>query len=517
MTRSCRMVTRWLGAGAVLAMAVGCGGGDENDAATAKKTAELATKGMLEQAERIKKGETKGVSQPAPEQKGETKSSEPTKPEPKPEPDKKGEPKSGQGAVGTPARSIDARQLEEVVKEEVKGGESSQGPSPFTYLWAASRPELIKDEPLSVTPPRGLQPLTPKVFVPAANLITKGKYELGRQLYFEPRVSLDGTVSCATCHNPAKGWTDGMAVAIGIDGQTGGRSAPTVLNTVYGKSMFWDGRAPSLEGQSQGPPQNPIEMGKQSYEQIVMRLRRIKGYTEQFQKVFGTDVTLDGMAKAIATFERVAALSGDSKYDKYNAGDNMALSETEKRGMVLFGLTLNTDDEFQAKVVRQKAKCTLCHVGFNFTDEQFHNLGVGYDPATGKFADLGRWAIDPIGAKNDADLGAFKTPTLRDIEHTAPYMHDGSQETLEQVMDHYDKGGTPNPALDADMKKKLDLTAQEKADVIAFMKALSGQTKTLAELLPTLPTGPDGKTPDPKSALTPPSRKVAVAFHPGPR
>ena len=165
-----------------------------------------------------------------------------------------------------------------------------------------------------------MQPLTPKIYVPAANPITKGKYELGRQLYFDPRVSLDGTVSCATCHNPAKGWTDSMPVSIGIDGQAGSRSAPTVLNTAYGKTMFWDGRAPSLEGQAQGPVQNPIEMGKQSYKEIIERLRKIPGYREQFQKVFGTTVTLDGMAKAIATFERVAALSGNSKYDKYKDG-----------------------------------------------------------------------------------------------------------------------------------------------------------------------------------------------------
>ena len=245
---------------------------------------------------------------------------------------------------------------------------------------------MIKDEPLAVTVPLGLPPLTPKIYVPAANPITKGKYELGRQLYFDPRVSLDGTVSCATCHNPAKGWTDAMAVSIGIAGQTGSRSAPSVLNAAYGKTMFWDGRAPSLEGQAQGPVQNPIEMGKQSYKEIVDRLRNVPAYVEQFQKVFGTNVTLDGMAKAIATFERVAALSGNSKYDKYNAGDNKAMTDSEKRGLVLFGLTLNTDDEFKTDAVRQKAKCTLCHAGFNFTDEQFHNLGVGWNEKTGKFA-----------------------------------------------------------------------------------------------------------------------------------
>ena len=168
-------------------------------------------------------------------------------------------------------------------------------------------------------------------------------------------------------------------------------------------------------------------------------------------------------------------------------------------------MTLNTDDEFKTDVVRQKAKCTLCHQGFNFTDEGFHNLGVGFDEKTGKFADLGRWAIDPIGAKCDADIGSFKTPTLRDVAHTAPYMHDGSLATLEKVMDHYDKGGTPNSSLDPDMKP-LKLTAQEKADVIAFMKALTGETKKLDELLPKLPPGPDGKSPDPQAALTPPAK-----------
>src|SRR5262249_39343615 len=148
------------------------------------------------------------------------------------------------------------------------------------------------------------------------------------------------------------------------------------------------------------------EMGKQSYKEIIERLRKIAGYREQFQKVFGTDVTLDGMAKAIATFERVAAISGNSKYDKYDkGGDLKALSDSEKSGMVLFGLRLSPDDEFKTDVVLQKGKCTLCHAGFNFTDEQFHNLGVGWLAGTadtrGKFKDLGRWAVEPFGARYD--------------------------------------------------------------------------------------------------------------------
>ena len=282
--------------------------------------------------------------------------------------------------------------------------------------------------------------------------------------------------------------------------------------------MFWDGRAPSLEGQAQGPVQNPIEMGKQSYKEIIERLRKIPGYREQFEKVFGTTVTLDGMAKAIATFERVAAISGNSKYDKYK-DDTKALSDSEKRGMVLFGLRLSPDDDFKTDVVLQKAKCTLCHAGFNFTDEQFHNLGIGWEPgkgaAAGKFADLGRWAVEPYGARYDGSMGAFKTPTVRDVAKTAPYMHDGSLATLEQVVDHYDKGGNPNPALDPDMKK-LNLTAQEKADVVAFMKALTGETKKLDELLPTLPPGPDGKTVDPRPALSRPEQEGGCGVPPVP-
>lgn len=376
---------------------------------------------------------------------------------------------------------------------------------PADHLWEPSRTELIQDEPLAVTVHAGLQQLTPKVVVPASNPITKGRYELGRQLYFDPRLSQNGTVSCATCHNPDKGWTDGTPVSTGIHGQTGNRNAPTVFNTAYGKTMFWDGRAPSLEGQAQGPMVNPVEMGSQTHEEIVERLRKIPGYVEEFEKVFGTKVNLDGMAKAIATFERVAALSGNSKYDKYYAGDNAALTESEKRGMVLFGLRLNSDDEFKPGVELQKAKCTICHVGANFTDELFHNLGVGWDANEKKFKDVGRWAPVPIGAKNDLDQGSFKTPTVRNIELTAPYMHDGSLKTLEEVVEHYDKGGIANPALDPDMKP-LKLTPQESADLVAFMKALTGEHKTLAELLPALPPGPDGKAPDPTAALTPPTK-----------
>ena len=335
--------------------------------------------------------------------------------------------------------------------------------------------------------------------------MTKGrKVELGKQLYFDPRVSKDATVSCASCHDPAKGWTDNLVTSVGIGNQKGDRNAPTVLNTAYGRTMFWDGRAPSLEGQAQGPIQNKIEMGDQSYREIVERLRTIPGYKAQFLQVFGTEATLDGMAKAIAAFERTA-LSGDSAYDKYTSGDPdeaatfAHLTESQKRGMVLFGLSLKDEDPYKVDgSLRQKANCTKCHVGQNFSDEEFHNIGVGYDESKAKYADLGRWVISPIGAKSDAERGSFKTPTIRDITRTGPYMHDGSEKTLEAVVEYYNKGGTRTPRSTPEMKP-LNLTDAEKADLVAFMKALTSPDVVVS--LPSLPPGPDGKTVDPRSAL----------------
>lgn len=391
----------------------------------------------------------------------------------------------------------------------IGGGMSAKAAPPDSDLfYQTPDPSLIQDEPVAVKPPSGFPPL--ETALPAANPLTKGRIELGKQLYFDPRISKNGTVSCATCHNPAKGWTDNLKTSTGINGQKGGRNAPSVINTAYGKTMFWDGRAPSLEGQAQGPPQNPIEMGDQTHADIIKRLRTIPGYQDQFKKVFGTEVTLDGVAKAIASFERVASLSGGSAYDNYIRGDFEALNPSQKRGMVLFGLRLLDDDEFKTDVVLQKAKCTLCHVGFNFTDENFHNLGVGFNAQTGKFADLGRFDVTPTGAKNPADIGAFKTPTIRDIARTAPYMHDGSEATLEAVVELYDRGGNANPHLDKDMKP-LKLTAQEKQDLVEFMKGLTGKTEAVA--LPTLPPGADGKSPDPRAALNEPTA-AATLFHP---
>lgn len=424
-------------------------------------------------------------------------------------------PNPASAAIAAPNRdalpAIKGQFLLAALSEEAPPDETDSKGNLLDYLWQPAKETPAPDEPLTVEVPLGLNPL-PGAYVPLGNPLTKAKWELGRQLYFDPRLSADTTVACATCHNPEKGWTDQAPVSTGIKGQKGGRSAPTVLNTVYGRLMFWDGRAPSLEGQSQGPPLNPIEMGNANYKQIVERFREIPGYQEQFKKVYGTEVTIDGMAKAIATFERTA-LTGNSAYDKYVNGDLKALTESQKRGMLLFGLRLPQDEEFTPKdVTLKKANCTSCHSGFNFSDEQFHNLGVGYDAKAQTFADLGRWKAMPIGAKFDSDIGSFKTPTLRDLKHTAPYMHDGSETNLVDVVKFYNRGGNANRYLDPDMRP-LNLTDQEIADVAAFMEALNG-VATKVEL-PKLPSGPDGKAPDARSALTPPKppNTASAAVH----
>jgi cytochrome c peroxidase len=288
--------------------------------------------------------------------------------------------------------------------------------------------------------------------IPADNPITPAKVELGRQLFFDPRLSVDGTVSCATCHNPVMGFTDGRPSSMGVRGQVGGRSAPSVINLAYAQNgVFWDGRAKSLEDQAKGPIANPIEMAN-THEVLVQRLNTIPGYRDQFQLVFGSaDITIDNVAKAIAAFERTV-ISGNSPWDRFMKGDATALSDSAKRGWDLF---------------QKKANCIACHAGFNLTDNGYHNLGVGFDKSN---PDLGRYAV----TKAEEDRGRFKTPTLREITYTAPYMHDGSARTLEEVIDLYNKGGIKNPQLDPEMKP-LNLSNQEKADLVAFLRSLNGE------------------------------------------
>lgn len=302
-------------------------------------------------------------------------------------------------------------------------------------------------------PPLGLPP----VQWPEENPYSAAKVELGRFLYFDNRLSSDATVSCASCHAPEKAFADGNPVSTGIGGQKGGRSSPTVINRAYSTLQFWDGRAPSLEEQAKGPIANPIEMTAEktadaAHAAVVKRLRGVPGYVKLFEKAFGTkEMTIDHVAKAIATFERTV-LSGNAPYDRYQNGDKQAMNESQVRGMDVFF---------------NKAACDSCHLGFNFTDGSYVNIGIGMDKP---MPDLGRFMV----SKKEEDKGAFKTPTLREVAQHSPYMHDGSVKTLEEVVEHYDKGGIKNPHLDQRMKP-LKLSAQEKIDLVAFLKALSGE------------------------------------------
>ncbi len=289
--------------------------------------------------------------------------------------------------------------------------------------------------------------------------------ELGRHLYFDKRLSKDNTVSCATCHDPQKGWSNGAAVATGVRDQKGGRSSPTIINRLFSTEQFWDGRAKDLEDQALGPIANPIEMDLPLPE-AMERLRGIAGYKPLFTAAFGDDtVSEERVAKAIASFERTV-VSGNSPFDRFQSGDKSAISESAARGWEIF-----RDNN--------KGRCSICHAGFNFTDEKYHNLGVGADKPDFTKDHAGRGAI----TGNAKEIGAYKTPTLRNIADTAPYMHDGSEATLEAVVEFYVKGGNPNDTLDPEMKK-LELTDQEKKDLVEFMKALSGDVTVVSAPTP---------------------------------
>jgi cytochrome c peroxidase len=312
----------------------------------------------------------------------------------------------------------------------------------FVLIAAALLPltaSAADKDPLKV--PLGLKPVP----VPADNPLTPEKVELGKLLYFDPRLSCDDTVSCASCHDPKKGWSNGTPFATGVRSQVGGRSAPTIINAAYSELQFWDGRALRLEGQALGPIQNPIEMDHKLSD-CVTKLNLIPGYKQRFQKVFGTDVTPENIAKAIASFERTV-LSGNAPYDKYKAGNHNVMSAAAERGMKLFF---------------GKAHCSACHSGPNFSDDSFHNIGIGMKAEK---PDLGRYEVTKVVG----DKGAFKTPTLREVGRHAPFMHDGSLKTLEDVVEHYDKGGIANPQLDEEIFP-LKLSATEKSDLITFMK-----------------------------------------------
>ncbi|MBS0207168.1 MAG: c-type cytochrome [Planctomycetes bacterium] len=327
-------------------------------------------------------------------------------------------------------------------------------PTKFVFTLTVTAAALTAVAAIPAAEPAGL----PAVSHPKDNPPTPEKIALGKQLYFDGRLSADNKVSCASCHDPAKGYSNGDQFATGVDGKKGGRNSPTVINAAYQSFQFWDGRAKSLEEQALGPIQNPIEMNL-TLDAVVAKLNAIEGYKKQFQQVFGSDVTADGIAKAIAAFERTL-LSGDAPYDKFKAGDQGALSEAAQRGMKLFF---------------GKANCSACHSGPNFTDNAFHNIGV---PGN----DAGREAI----SKQLGDKGAFKTPTLREIAKSSPYMHDGSLKTLDEVLAHYNKGGTPNDQLDEEIFP-LKLTAEQLADLATFLKEGLSSASYPAQTAPELP------------------------------
>jgi cytochrome c peroxidase len=320
-----------------------------------------------------------------------------------------------------------------------------------------------------------------ELLIPAENPMTAAKVELGRTLYFDPRLSADNTVSCATCHDPAFGFADQEKVAVGIKKQKGARNSPTVLNSVFNEFQFWDGRAASLEEQAKGPLTNPVEMGMPSNDALIAKLKGIPEYAKSFKDVFGGDITLDRLAQAIAAYERTL-LSGDSPFDRFSAGDKSAISESARRGWDLF---------------QNKGRCISCHA-FNssspfFTDNKFHNVGVAMNAKTFEalarkaasltekelanlthdeaYSELGRFLI----TRQPKDIGAFKTPGLRDGALTPPFMHDGSQPSLLEVIKFYDKGGEPNANLDGGIVK-LNLTDQEQNDLVEFLNSLTGDS-----------------------------------------
>jgi cytochrome c peroxidase len=309
-------------------------------------------------------------------------------------------------------------------------------------------------KPVAITAPLGL----PQVPIPGDNPPTAETIALGRRLFYDVKLSADDTLSCASCHNPALDFTDGRRVAQGVHGQMGSRNTPTILDAVYNLTQFWDGRAPNLEDQSGAPIANPLEMA-QTHDACVVKLNREAVYRRDFVAAFGPGaVTLRKAEMAIASFERTL-ISGDSPFDRYQfGGDKTAMSPAAIRGLAIF-----TD--------KQRGNCATCHtIEKNyalFTDQKFHNLGVGVN-ADGELTDVGRFKETKV----EADRGAFRTPTLRNIAKTAPYMHDGSKKTLREVVDFYKGGGSSNPQLDKEIKE-LSLSAQDRADLVAFLEALS--------------------------------------------
>jgi len=302
--------------------------------------------------------------------------------------------------------------------------------------------------------PLGLQEQA--AFIPADNPLTPEKIALGKQFFWDKRWSASGTVACVSCHQPSHGWTDPERFSTNFQGKLTPRRAPTLVNRLFSDNQLWTGLRSSLEDQAKND-------SNRTDETLVAKLGAIPIYQEQHRKIFGRDLDADGVAQAIAAYVRTI-LSGNSPYDRFNAGDTKAMSVSAQRGRVLF---------------EGKAGCVRCHSGFNFTDENYRNIGVSMDKAN---PDLGRFLV----TKKEADKGAFKTPTLRDVAKRAPYMHDGGEKTLADVVAFYNRGGVKNPWLSDDVHP-LGLTALEQADLVEFMNALTGEINPDVGRPPVLP------------------------------
>jgi cytochrome c peroxidase len=324
-------------------------------------------------------------------------------------------------------------------------------------LCACKSPEQAAPPPASMTPAKEDNPVQPLPKPPLgvqgdfAKLpwVTPEKVRLGKWLFYDKRLSVDGTVACSSCHVPQHAFSELTPHSTGVSGKQGGRKSPSFVNGAWPlfPVWFWDGRATSMADQAKGPIQNPIEMGN-THEAAVSKIAAVPGYQKAFKQSFGDDkITIDRIAESIAAYE-ATRLSGNSAFDRFDAGDQKALSPVAKQGRELFF---------------GKAQCNQCHFGWNFTDAQFHNLGIGDQ-------DPGRFAV----SKKEEDRGAFKTPTLRDVSKHPPYMHDGSLASLRDVVEHYNKGGKPNKWLSKKVFK-LGLTPAEVDAVVEFLKALDGE------------------------------------------
>lgn len=338
-------------------------------------------------------------------------------------------------------------------------------------------------KPLAVKLPLGLSLGQSQMKGLDKNPFTLAKIELGRQLYFDTRLSSDNTVSCASCHHPQEGFSRHTPTGVGVKGQKGGRNSPVSYNRILSDAQFWDGRADSLEAQAIGPIQNPIEMGN-THDVMVKTLKDIEGYSMQFEKIFpGSGFTIDNVGKAIAAFERTL-VTGPAPYDYSEAYKRFATLAPED----LEELKTDSPETYtqyeEAKLLAEtnpmsesairgqelffskRVGCSNCHVGANLADEQYHNLGIGM---SAEEPDLGRFTETEV----EKDKGAFKTPTIRNVALSAPYMHDGGMATLEEVVEHYNKGGDKNPWL-SDKILPLKLTPQESIAIVEFMRACTG-------------------------------------------